>query len=205
MTASTVLIQVIVLAVTLESDLGRRKIGWFRVLRPVISVAAIAPFFFTSVPTSGNSVILQSAGAVLGLGIGAVSVSGAFVSIEHEPRYRGWLARLTHRPAVPAMMSRCGIGYAVIWAAVSVGRLAFAYASEHIFPAAMGTFMAAHQLSPDALANAFIFLSFGMGIARSALLVGRAYVATRSASAVPAAQPAILEPDGTHVSAATRR
>ena len=35
------LLNLIVFAVVLEADLGRRKIGWFRVLRPLISTAAI--------------------------------------------------------------------------------------------------------------------------------------------------------------------
>jgi len=64
MTASIVILQMAVLAVVLESDLGRRKIGWFRVLRPVVTVVAIVPFFFTTLPTARDDLILQAAGAL---------------------------------------------------------------------------------------------------------------------------------------------
>jgi hypothetical protein len=52
MSASIVILQLVVLGVVLESDLGRRKIGWFRVLRPVVTVVIIVPFFFTTLPMS---------------------------------------------------------------------------------------------------------------------------------------------------------
>ena len=54
MTTSVLILQLAVLGVVLESDLGLRKVGWFRVLRPIIAVVLIAPFFFTSLPTGGH-------------------------------------------------------------------------------------------------------------------------------------------------------
>ncbi|MGH3245045.1 MAG: hypothetical protein ACRDOI_02395 [Trebonia sp.] len=88
MTASIVILQLAVLAVVLESDLGRRRIGWFRTART---------------------------------------------------------------PATPAAVSQAGLGYAVIWIAVTLARLGFAYGAQHLFPAELGQFLVSHQLSATAL------------------------------------------------------
>ncbi|MFH8342660.1 hypothetical protein [Streptomyces sp. AM6-12] len=61
--------QLALLALVLESDLGRRRIGWFRVGRPVIGVALIVPFFFTSLPTGGNDLLGAQHVFPVGLGV----------------------------------------------------------------------------------------------------------------------------------------
>jgi hypothetical protein len=190
MTASIVILQLAVLAVVLESDLGRRKIGWFRVLRPVVTVIIIIPFFFTSLPVGGNDLILQVTGAVVGALLGLLSVSPLLVSVSYEPAgRRHWFgrdrARTSPADAVLSSVSRAGLGYAVIWIAVTVARLGFAYGAQHVFPADLGQFLTEHTLSSSALANAFIFLSVGMDLFRSLLLWARGRGA-RLAAVVPA-------------------
>jgi hypothetical protein len=64
------LFSLIVLAVLLEADLGRRKIGWFRVLRPLIASAAAIALFTTSVPVSGHNLALEAAGVGAGVLLG---------------------------------------------------------------------------------------------------------------------------------------
>ncbi len=178
MSASILILQLAVLGVVLESDLGRRKIGWFRVLRPVITVVIIVPFFFTSLPTAGGDLALQAAGAVAGVLLGLASVSPLFVWVGYDPAYRSrWFG--TARAPGQAAVSRAGLGYAVIWTAVTAGRLWFAYGAQHVFRAELGQFLVVHGLSGPALANAFIFLSIGMDLARSALLAGRGWSARR--------------------------
>lgn len=177
MTASIVILQLAVLGVVLESDLGRRKVGWFRVLRPVVSILIIAPFFFTSLPTSGSDLALQGAGALAGVLLGLVSVSPALVGVAYDP---GWQSRWRRSAPAGAVVSRAGIGYALIWAGATAARLGFAYGAEHVFPAQLGQFLVAHQLSPAALANAFIFLALGMDLFRSFLLAARARAAGRA-------------------------
>jgi hypothetical protein len=172
MTTSTVLIQLLVLAVVLESDLGRRKVGWFRVWRPVVTVVAVVPFFLTGLPTGGGDSVLQGAAALAGVVLGAASVTPALVGVAYDPVWRPrWPRTARTRPG--AVVSHSGWGYAVVWVAVTAARLAFSYGSEHIFPVSLGRFMAEHQLSPAGLANAFIFSALGMSLARSLVLAVR--------------------------------
>jgi len=175
MSASIVILQLVVLGVVLESDLGRRKIGWFRVLRPVITVVIIVPFFFTTLPTSGNDLALQAAGVLVGATLGLVSVSSVFVSVGFDPDYTSRWSLRTRRggPRRGAAISRAGVGYAAIWVAVFAARMGFAYGAQDVFPGALGQFMAAWHLSASGLTNAFIFLSIGMDLFRSVGLVGR--------------------------------
>ena len=129
-----------VLAVVLEADLGpHRKIGWFRVLRPVITVLIIIPFFFTTLPTAGNDLALQGAGLLAGVLLGLASVSPLLVTVRWDPAWRPrGLFRSARSAAGPASVSQAGIGYALIWIAVTAGRLAFAYGAQHVFPVALG-------------------------------------------------------------------
>jgi hypothetical protein len=191
MTASIVILQLVVLGVVLESDLGRRKIGWFRVLRPVITVLIIIPFFFTTLPTAGNDLALQGAGLLAGVLLGLASVSPLLVTVRWDPAWRPrGLFRSARSAAGPASVSQAGIGYALIWIAVTAGRLAFAYGAQHVFPVALGQFLVAHQLSDTALTNAFVFLSVGMDLFRS-LLLGARGLRARYSGAAPARSAAV--------------
>jgi hypothetical protein len=197
MTTSVLILQLAVLGVVLESDLGRRKVGWFRVLRPVIAVVLIVPFFFTSLPTSGHDLLLQGAGALTGILLGLFCMSPWFVSVGWEPAWRGRFGRSKPRGAA---VSQAGAGYAAVWIVVTAVRLWFAYASQHEFPHQLGQFLVAHQLSATALTNAFIFLSIGMDLFRSVLLYGRARRVRRPAVA---AAPDAGAPAGPSAAAGT--
>ncbi|HEY3870346.1 MAG TPA: hypothetical protein VGM10_18415 [Actinocrinis sp.] len=182
MTASIVFLQLFVLGVVLESDVGRRKIGWFRVVRPVIGVSAIIPGYLTSVPTGSGDLVLQAVGAGSGILLGLVSVSPLFVSVYFDPAYRSHLSHITRRTGTRGtVVSRAGVGYALIWIGLTLFRLGFAYGAQHVFPGALAQFMIEHRLSADALTNAFIFLSLGMDLFRSILLAGRGWTVTRRA------------------------
>jgi hypothetical protein len=162
MPASVWLINLIIFGVLMESDLGRRKITWIRVLRPLISAAAIVPLFLDSVPTGGNNLALQAAGIAAGVILGLVC--HRFVSVGFDP------GKGKHGLAV----SRAGVGYAVYWAVIFGARLGFVYASEHVFPGQLGRFMLTHQISAAGLTDALIFMALAMALARSALLARRA-------------------------------
>lgn len=109
-----------VLFVVLESDLGTRKVTRLRVLRPVITAAAIVPIFIGDLATSGYGLMLEIAGIAAGLLPGLLA--SAFMPV-HEGMVNG------RRCA----KSRAGIGYALTWIAVVGARLAFSYGSAHVF------------------------------------------------------------------------
>ena len=158
MPTSVWVVNLVVLGVILEADLGRRRVGWFRVLRPLAGTAAVVVLYLSVVPTSGHNVALYAAcvgaGVVLGL------ASHLFVTIHYDAA-RG-------RP-----VSRAGFGYAGFWVIIAA-RLGFIYGAEHLFTGALGRFLIAHQLSVVGLTDALIFMAIAMALARSALLEGRA-------------------------------
>ena len=172
MTTNVLILQLALLGVVLESDLGRKKAGWFRVLRPVVAVVLIVPFFFTSLPTGRNDLLLQGAGALAGALLGLACMAPYFVKIGYDPAWRSRVFR--HRPPRGRVVTQAGFGYAGIWITFTAARLWFAYGSQHEFPVQLGHFLVAHQLSPTALTNAFIFMAIGMDLFRSVMLAGRA-------------------------------
>jgi hypothetical protein len=176
MPAKVLLFNLIVLAVLLEADLGRRKIGWFRVLRPLIaSVAAIA-LFTTSVPTSGRNLALEAAG--VGVGVLAGLAAHLFVTVGFDPAKGKKSGKGTSGRAV----SWAGFGYATFWVVIFAGRLVFIYGTQHWFSRPLGQFLIAHQLSAAALTDALLFMAIAMALARSALLAIRGRAATRRAA-----------------------
>lgn len=170
MPAKVWLLNLIVLVVLLEADLGRRKIGWFRVARPLIATAAIVPFFLTSVPTSGHNLGLQATGVGVGVLLGLAC--HLFVSVGLDPA-------TGRKDREGRAVSRAGLGYAAFWAVIFAARLAFIYGTEHWFSGSLGQFLAAHQLSGAGLGNAMIFMAIAMALTRSALLGGRGLAARR--------------------------
>ena len=173
MPASVWIINLTVLAVVLEADLGRRKIGWFRVLRPLLTAAAICPIYLVSVPTSGHNLALQAVG--IGVGVALGLVAHLFVSVGYGP------VKSRKGPRDRAF-SRAGFGYAAFWTAIFGGRLLFIYGTEHWFSASLGQFLAAHQLNAAGLTDALIFMAIAMALARSALLGARGRSAARRSS-----------------------
>src|SRR6185437_11410882 len=129
--AQALLINVIVLFVVLEADIGpHRKIGWFRIARPLVLAAAIIPVYLKSFTTHGTGLYLELAGTVAGILLGLLATG---------------LMKVYRSPKTGGPVSRADFGYAMLWIVIIGARSAFSYGSAHWFGPQLGTWMAAHH------------------------------------------------------------
>ncbi|MEV0189653.1 hypothetical protein AB0I39_14090 [Kitasatospora purpeofusca] len=155
-TTQALVINAAVLVAVLEADLGpHRRIGPFRILRPVLAAGAIVPLFVKNPAVSGTGLALEIGGVVAGLLCGALAA--ATLRIHRSPR--------TGRP-----VSRTGWAYAAVWTGVIGARAAFSYGSTHWFAGPLGSWMQEHQVSGDALTDALLLMAVAMMLTRSAAL-----------------------------------
>ncbi|SEG29039.1 hypothetical protein SAMN05216223_104212 [Actinacidiphila yanglinensis] len=162
-----------VLFAVLEADLGpHRKIGAFRILRPVLLSGAIVPLFVASPATHGDGLGLEVVAVVAGVvaGLCAAGLTHVYVS----PR--------TGRP-----VSRTGVPYAALWVGVIGARAAFSYGSAHWFTTQLGNWMMHHQVTSDAITDSLLLMAVAMTLTRTLTLATQAgALRRRSAVAVSA-------------------
>jgi hypothetical protein len=182
MPANVWILNLVVLGAVLEADLGRRKIGWFRVLRPLLTAILVCPLFLDSIPTSSHDVALQAVG--IGAGVLLGLAAHLFISVGYGPVK-------SRRGTRDRAVSRAGFGYAAFWTVIYGGRLLFIYGTLHWFSVPLGQFMAAHQLSAAGLTDALVFMAVAMALTRSALLGVRGRTAARFAVGTGAASTAV--------------
>jgi len=160
------LINGIVLFAILEADLGRhRKIGAFRILRPLFMAAGIVPLYLTSLATKGTGLALEIAATVAGLLVGLIATG--MTQVYRSPR--------TGRP-----VSRAGFGYALVWIVAIGGRAAFSYGSYHWFPTQLGHWMATQQVTADTITNGLVLMAVAMMLTRTLALATRAATSGRT-------------------------
>jgi len=155
--ASVWIINLVVLTVVLEADLGNRRITWMRLARPVIVAGVIISFYLNGIAGSGDGLVLELGLAALGivLGLAAGAIFGVF------------------RDANGRQRSRAGAGYAALWVAVIGARIGFAYATSH--SRSLQVWLGTHQITGAALTDALIFMAVGMLLARTFTLLARSW------------------------------
>jgi hypothetical protein len=154
------LINGVVLAVTLHSDLGpHKKIGAFRLLRPLVTSAAIVPLFIDSPVTHGNGLAVELAGVAAGVLTGLFAIS--LMKVYRSPK--------TGKPA-----SAAGWAYALLWLIIVGARAFFSYGASHLFSAQLDSWCVAHQVTGDAITDGLIFMAVAMVLTRTLGLAARA-------------------------------
>jgi hypothetical protein len=155
MPASVWIINLVVLTVVMEADLGTRKITWMRLARPVVLAGVIISFYLKGIAGSGDGLAfelgLAALGAVLGLAAGVIF--DVFRDAKGFPR------------------SKAGAGYAALWVAVIGARIGFAYATSN--SRSLQVWLGTHHITGAALTDSLIFMAAAMLLARTFTLLAR--------------------------------
>jgi hypothetical protein len=168
MPTDVLIVNLAVLFAVLEADLGRRKIGTFRILRPMLMAAGIIPLFIAHPATAGNGEVLEIALTGLGVLLGLVAARG--------------LMKISFDTAKQQAVSVAGWAYGAFWCCIIGLRLLFTYGANHWYTTPLTHWMTTNGVTVDALTDALIFMAVAMAITRSLrLAVGRANVQHHSA------------------------
>jgi hypothetical protein len=166
MPASIWIVNLVILAVVLQADLGHRKVTWMRVVRPFIVALIIVPFFVKSPQASGRGLLLEAAGFVVGALLGVLA---AFT-----------LMKVTEEGS--NLITQAGLGYAIFWIVVIGGRIVFSYGSYHWYTDSLGRWLYTNRITVNGLTDSLIFLAIAMALGRTSRFIVP-LVSTRRAQA----------------------
>jgi hypothetical protein len=153
-------------AYLIATQVGRHTVSLRRFLTPLAAVAVAAVIYLKGVPTAGGDLPFELACTVAGLAFGLLAAS--LVRVECDRRSG-------------KIVMQAGLAYAVVWAVVFGGRLAFGWAASGVWRAAVGQFSLSHAITGEAAwTAAFILMALAMVAARTAVLAARALRAVRA-------------------------
>jgi hypothetical protein len=156
-------------------NLGTRPVNARVLALPLLLVAVACGFYLRSIPTAGNDLALELAGAVAGLVLGLAATAVTRVRADG-----------TGRVVVSA-----GAAFAAIWILAIGGRIAFAELATHAWGPAVARFSMAHQITgADAWRAAFVLMALVMVLTRVAATAVAASRSPRTQLAADAAAPA---------------
>jgi len=170
MSVSVWIVNLVVLAVVLEADLGHKKISRFRLIRPLVLGAVVAAFYIGGIVGTGTSLWLELGGVGAGIVLGLAA--SALMRVYADAGRKPW--------------SLAGPAYAALWVAVVGARLWFGYASNHSLRIPVGTWMFLHHVTSAVMVDAFIFMAIAMVLTRTASL----FVRSRTLRGAPPVVPA---------------
>lgn len=171
MLTKALIINALVLFAVLEADLGpARKVGRFRLLRPLLLAASIVPLFLEAVATDGTGLALEIGGGVAGVLLGATAAG---------------LMTVRREPATGRIVTRAGVAYAGLWTAVIAARSCFSIGAVHWFNQPLTTWLAGHQVTGAAVTDTLVIMAVAMTLARTIGLAARANEVRRHALAAP--------------------
>jgi hypothetical protein len=173
MLTKALIVNALILFAVLEADLGpARKVGRFRLLRPLLLSASIVPLFLEAIATQGTGLALEIAGGVAGVLLGLAAAS--MMTVRREP-------------GTGRLVTRAGAAYAALWIAVIAARSCFSVGAVHWFNHPLATWMAHHQVTGAAITDTLIIMAVAMTLART---IGLGVRANEIHRRVPAAQVA---------------
>ena len=177
MSADIWIVNLVVLASVLGTDLGRREISRGRLLRPAIVASIIVPMYLKHPATGGSGLVLELALAGLGLLLGLAAAA---------------LLPTRREPATGKVYTQGGAGYAALWTAVVGARLTFSYGAQHWFGESLGRWMYTHSVTADALTDALVLMAIAMLLGRTGTLALRKGNAASTANAASEPKRAVL-------------
>lgn len=151
MPADIWIVNLLILAVVLLTDLGHRKVTWGRVVRPFAVALLILPIFVKSPQLSGNGLVLEGILLVAGVVFGLMA---AFTLMKVSRAEDGHAYSTAGRP------------YAAFWVFVIGARLVFSYGAYHWYTSALGQWMVSNHITVNGLTDGLIFLAIAMAVAR---------------------------------------
>ncbi|MEU9126207.1 hypothetical protein AB0C96_41470 [Streptomyces sp. NPDC048506] len=171
---SALLINAVVLAATLGSDLGHRTFNHRRIWLSLIICSGVVLTFGSTFYTSGIGLTAEIVGVAVGVLIGLLAVSLMKVS----------------KQADNTIVTFAGVGYAAVWVAMALARSLLSIGLTYWFGTDVGTWLVKRGAAlPDVsgiITNFLLFMAVTAVLSRALVIRARAATLSTSATVNPA-------------------